>query len=93
MKRKGAPIRRPNPKKRRDVENSIQVVINGIAIVDMTDADKESIVAVLDTVTKTVDRFGLKTALKALEKSPTLKKAMFIEAQCGDALLSTIVVT
>ena len=73
------------------MENSIQVVINGHTVVDMEDADKASVVAVLDCVTKTVERFGLRdSTIKALEKSPTLRKAMFVAAQAGDAHLSTV---
>lgn len=74
-----------------EMENSIQVVINGVTVVDMEDADKMSVVNVLDCVTRTVDKFGLRSStVKALEKSPTLKKAMFVEARCGDAHLSTV---
>ena len=73
------------------MENSIQVVINGVTVVDMDGADKMSVVNVLDCVTKTVDKFGLRAStVKALEKSPTLRKAMFVPAQCGDAHLSTV---
>lgn len=72
-------------------ENSIEVTINGIKIVDASDCDPSVVANVLSVTTEAIRRFGLKHALRVLERSSDLQKAMFVEAQCGSGLVSTMV--
>lgn len=73
------------------MENSITVCINGTTIVDATDTDEKAIALTLHAVAESIERFGLKASLKVLERSNKLKEALFVDAKCGHALLSTVV--
>lgn len=73
------------------MENSITVTINGHTIIDVEGTDSKAIAAALHCVAESIERFGLRASIKVLEREAKLMKVLFVEAQCGDSHLSTVV--
>lgn len=73
------------------MDNTVQVTINDSRIIDVEDCDAAAVVNSLRVVAETIERFGIRAAIKALAKSAELQEACFAEASTGDAFLSTII--
>ena len=71
------------------MNHRIQVIVDGTAIVDASDGDETMIVNALRIMAESIERFGLGNSLRALEKSSALREAVFAEAKCGGAFVST----
>ena len=73
------------------MDNSLQVIINGVAILEVQDTDAECVSKALRIIAESIERFGLKASIKVLSHSNDLREVVFTEAKCGGAHLSTIV--
>lgn len=71
--------------------DSLQLTINGSMVVHVEDTDAETVARSLRVIAESIERFGMRAALAALQRSAKLQEAVFTEAQCGGALLSTLV--
>ena len=73
------------------MDNSIVITINDQVIVDCDGTDPKAIATTLRLFAETIERWGIKHAARVLPKSKVLQEVLFVEAECGDAYLSTVI--
>lgn len=76
------------------MENSIQLSINGINIIEVEDTDAETIAVALERIGRygeSIRRFGLSHTLRVICRDLKLREEIMVEAKSGNHFLSTII--